>query len=78
MAIGETNVVPVILPAEINPKLYARELMEYGIWVSPIWFIAKPRIRVTVNALHTKEEMDRLVTAMVKVRDMVYKPTISA
>ena len=78
MAIGETNVVPVILPAEINPKMYARELMEYGIWVSPIWFIAKPRIRVTVNALHTKEEMDRLVTAMVKVRDMVYKPTISA
>ena len=78
MAIGETNVVPVILPAEINPKLYARELMEYGIWVSPIWFIAKPRIRVTVNALHTQEEMDRLVTAMVKVRDMVYKPTISA
>jgi glycine C-acetyltransferase len=78
MAIGETNVVPVILPAEINPKLYARELMEYGIWVSPIWFIAKPRIRVTVNALHTKEEMDRLVATMVKVRDLVYEPTISA
>jgi glycine C-acetyltransferase len=78
MAIGETNVVPVILPPEINPKLYARELMEYGVWVSPIWFIAKPRIRVTVNALHTKEDMDRLVTTMVKARDLVYKPTISA
>lgn len=78
MAIGETNVVPVILPPEINPKMYARELMEYGIWVSPIWFIAKPRIRVTVNALHTKEEMDRLVATMVKVRDLVYEPTISA
>lgn len=78
LPIGETNVIPVILPPEINPKLYARELLDYGIWVSPIWFIAKPRIRITVNALHTKEEMDSLVAAMVKARDLVYKPTISA
>lgn len=79
MAIGETNVIPVVLPSDLNPKYYARELMEhFGIWVSPIWFIAKPRIRITANALHTEEEMDRLVTAMVKVRDRVYKPTISA
>ena len=78
LPIGETNVIPVILPPEINPKLYARELLEYGIWVSPIWFIAKPRIRITANALHTKEEMDRLVATMVKVRDLMYKPTISA
>lgn len=78
MAIGETNVIPVILPNEVNPKQYARELLSYGIWVSPIWFIAKPRIRITANALHTREEMDRLVSAMVKVRDRLYKPTISA
>ena len=78
LAIGETNVVPVLLPPEINPKIYARQLLDYGIWVSPIWFIAKPRIRITVNALHTKEEMDRLVATMVKARDLMYKPTISA
>lgn len=78
IAIGETNVVPVILPPEVNPKVYARELLDYGIWVSPIWFIAKPRIRITVNALHTREEIDRLVTAMVNARDLLYKPTISA
>lgn len=78
LAIGETNVVPVILPPELNPKIYARELLDYGIWVSPIWFIAKPRIRITVNALHTREEIDRLVAAMVKARDLAYKPTISA
>ncbi len=77
-AIGETNVVPVILPSELNPKAFARELLDYGIWVSPIWFIAKPRIRITVNALHTYEEMDRLVAAMVKARELSYKPTISA
>ncbi len=79
LAIGETNVMPVILPPEINPKIFARQIMqEHGIWVSPIWYIAKPRLRITVNALHTQEEMDRLVTGMVATRDMLYKPTISA
>ena len=78
-AIGETNVIPVILPTEMNPKLFARELLECGIWVSPIWFIAKPRVRITANALHTHEEIDRLVEAMVTVRDRLYKPaSISA
>lgn len=78
-AIGETNVVPVILPPEINPKHYARILMtDYGIWVSPIWFIAKPRIRITANSLHTREEIDHLVAGMVAARDLMYKSTISA
>ncbi|HEY9644810.1 MAG TPA: aminotransferase class I/II-fold pyridoxal phosphate-dependent enzyme [Chroococcidiopsis sp.] len=78
-AIGETNVVPVLLPPDLNPKHFARMLVsEHGVWVSPIWFIAKPRLRITANATHTREEMDHLVNAMVKVRDLVYKPTISA
>jgi glycine C-acetyltransferase len=79
MAIGETNVVPVLLPPELNPKIFARKLMnDHGLWVSPIWFIAKPRIRITVNSLHTREEMDRLVAGMVATREVLYKPTISA
>jgi glycine C-acetyltransferase len=77
--IGETNVIPVLLPSDINPKVFGRELMEqHGIWVSPIWFIAKPRIRMTANALHTKEEIDRLVAGMVATRNSLYKQTISA
>ena len=68
-AIGETNVVPVLLPPELDPKSFSRALMEeYGIWVSAIWFIAKPRLRITANALHTQAEMDRLVEAMCSVR----------
>ncbi len=68
-AIGETNVVPVLLPPDLDPKSFARALMEeHGIWVSAIWFIAKPRLRITANALHTQAEMDRLVEAMVSVR----------
>jgi glycine C-acetyltransferase len=79
MAIGETNVIPVILPAETNPKFFARKLMyDHGIWVSPIWFIAKPRLRITANALHTRDEMDRLVASMTEVRDSLCKATISA
>lgn len=79
MAIGETNVVPVVLPSDVNPKHFARQLMsDHGIWVSPIWFIAKPRLRITANALHTREEIDRLVSAMANVRDSLYKTTISA
>ncbi|PSO54967.1 MAG: aminotransferase class I/II [Cyanobacteria bacterium QH_6_48_35] len=78
-AIGETNVVPVILPSEVDPKEFGRQMMDnYGIWISPIWFVAKPRLRITVNALHTTEEMDRLVDAMVAIRDLLYEPTISA
>lgn len=78
-AIGETNVIPVMLPPEINPKYFARKLMhDHGIWVSPIWFIAKPRLRLTANALHTRDEMDQLVVAMNEVRDAIYKTTISA
>ena len=79
LAIGGTNVVPVILPSEIDPKMFGRRLMHYhGVWVSPIWFVAKPRLRITVNALHTQEEMDHLVASMVATRELLYKPTISA
>jgi len=80
--IGETNVLPVLLPPDLDPKVFARKLItDHGIWVSPIWFIAKPRIRITANSLHTKEEMDLLVSSMTAVRNEIYssKPaTISA
>ncbi|WP_013325448.1 aminotransferase class I/II-fold pyridoxal phosphate-dependent enzyme [Gloeothece verrucosa] len=70
MAIGETNVIPVLLPPELNPKAFATYMMEnYGVWISPIWFIAKPRLRITVTALHTEAEMDQLVDAMVATRE---------
>ena len=77
-AIGETNVVPILLPDEVNPKQFARELLEYGIWTSAIWFIAKPRLRTTVTALHTREDIDSLVAALVKVRNRLCPTTISA
>ena len=78
-AVGETNVVPVLTPPEINPKEFGRRMLEdHGIWISPIWFIAKPRMRITVNAVHTQAEMDKLVSAMVTTRDMMYRSSLTA
>ncbi|MEM8603263.1 MAG: aminotransferase class I/II-fold pyridoxal phosphate-dependent enzyme, partial [Cyanobacteria bacterium P01_H01_bin.121] len=72
-AIGETNVVPVLLPPELNPKRFGRHLIEqHGLWISPIWFVAKPRLRLVVNAQHTEAEIDRLVAAMVATRQALY------
>lgn len=72
---GETQVIPVFLPPELNPKLFASELIEkHGVWVSAVWYIAKPRLRITANALHTREEMDHLVSAMVSTRNALSKP----
>ncbi|NER38303.1 MAG: aminotransferase class I/II-fold pyridoxal phosphate-dependent enzyme [Oscillatoria sp. SIO1A7] len=71
--LGETHVIPIILPGELNPKAFARQLIEeHGIWVSPIWFVAKPRLRIVANALHSREEMDLLVEAMAAVRNALY------
>ncbi|PZD74561.1 8-amino-7-oxononanoate synthase [Acaryochloris thomasi RCC1774] len=76
LVMGETNVCPVLLPEEINPKEFGvRMLSEHGIWISPIWFIAKPRMRITTTALHTHEEMDKLVEAMAATRELLYQPT---
>nr|WP_238717809.1 aminotransferase class I/II-fold pyridoxal phosphate-dependent enzyme [Petrachloros mirabilis] len=79
ITLGETNVLPVVLPQDISPKDFSQRLIEeHGIWTSAIWFIAKPRMRMTVNALHTQEEMDRLLDAMIATRDCLYRPSISA
>jgi glycine C-acetyltransferase len=78
-AVGETNVVPVLTPPEINPKEFGRRMLEdHGVWISPIWFIAKPRMRITVNAVHTQAEMDSLVSAMVATRDIMYRSSLTA
>ncbi|MGK7902012.1 MAG: aminotransferase class I/II-fold pyridoxal phosphate-dependent enzyme [Hormoscilla sp.] len=73
--IGETNVIPVLMPAELDPKEFGRQMLEkHGIWISPIWFIAKPRLRITANALHTREDIDCLIEAMIAVRDAIITP----
>ncbi len=78
-ALGETNVVPIRLPPGTTPKELGRFLLErMGVWVSPVWFIAKPRIRIVVNALHTNEELGSLVEAMVAAREVFAPAAVSA
>ena len=67
--VGVTNVVPIMLDEHINPKEFAKRVLEqFGIWLSPVWFIAKPRLRVVVNVLHSEKELADLVDALVSVR----------
>ena len=72
---GETHILPVYLPPSISPKKFAQKLLhEYGFWVSPVWYVSKPCLRIVANVLHTQVEMDRLVTSMKKVRDELARP----
>lgn len=75
---GETNVVPIIMPKGCSAKGWGRHLMEqYGVWVSAVWFIAKPRLRITVNALHTEEEIERLVEALIGTRHALMESAVN-
>ena len=68
-ATGITNVVPVLMPDGIDVKDFCDYLLkQHGIWASPVWFIAKPRIRIVVNVLHTEAQLSQLVEALVATR----------
>jgi glycine C-acetyltransferase len=67
--LGSTHVVPVVLPEGIHPKHFARHLMQhYGVWVSAVWYVTRPRLRIVVNALHTREDVDRLIEGLTETR----------
>ena len=65
---GQTNVVPILIQG-VSPKTFAEHLLaEHQVWVSPVWFIAKPRVRVVANCRHSHDDLDRLVNALVATR----------
>ncbi|PSL20535.1 aminotransferase class I/II-fold pyridoxal phosphate-dependent enzyme [Shimia abyssi] len=67
--LGETNVLPIVLPGHVPPKHAARHLIEdFGIWVSPIWYIARPRMRAVINAQHSEQDILQLTRAMTEMR----------
>ena len=48
--IGETNVIPVILPEDVDPKLFARTLMyDYGIWVAYPYLFYRLSLRLALR-----------------------------
>ncbi|MEO0988260.1 MAG: pyridoxal phosphate-dependent aminotransferase family protein [Cyanobacteria bacterium J06639_14] len=74
---GQTHIIPVEI--EQFPKEFAHVLMHnYGIWVTPVWYISNPKLRIMANATYTCAQMDTLVKAMVAVRDELSEATTIA
>lgn len=68
---SETPITPVIIGEEAKAMAFSRNLLENGVFVSPIVFPTVPkgtgRVRVMVTAAHTTEQLDRAVAAFEKV-----------
>lgn len=68
---SETPITPVIIGEESKAMQFSRNLLENGVFVSPIVFPTVPkgtgRVRVMVTAAHTTEQLDRAVEAFAKV-----------
>lgn len=68
---SETPITPVIIGEESKAMQFSRNLLENGVFVSPIVFPTVPkgtgRVRVMVTAAHTTEQLDRAVAAFAKV-----------
>ena len=65
---SDTPIIPIILSEEEKTLAYASRCIEEGILLSAIRPPTVPagtsRIRLTVTAAHTKEELDRAVAVM--------------
>lgn len=68
---SETPITPVIIGEESKAMQFSRNLLENGVFVSPIVFPTVPkgtgRVRVMVTAAHTTEQLDKAVAAFAKV-----------
>ncbi len=73
--LGSTPVIPIILPNDIHPQEFARKLLhEHGVWVSAVWYVSKPKIRIVANSELTVKQIDEFIKAMVSVRESFCMP----
>ncbi|MBT6842953.1 MAG: glycine C-acetyltransferase [Candidatus Melainabacteria bacterium] len=67
---GEHAIVPVMIYDEVKAMAVAQKLYQEGIYVVgfcyPVVPLGKARIRVQVSAIHSTEDLDRLVAALKK------------
>jgi glycine C-acetyltransferase len=67
----ETPIVPVLIGAAEDCLAHARALKEEGIHVDSVQFPAAPlgksRLRFMMNAAHTREQIDHVVSVMAKM-----------
>ena len=66
---GETPIVPVVIPNELDLFRVVRGLLEEGIYVNPVLKPAASQnlVRISCTAAHTDEHVDRLVETLVRV-----------
>lgn len=68
---SETPITPVIIGDEAKTMRFSKALLERGVFVSAIVFPTVPagtgRVRVMVQAKHTKEQLDKAVAIFAAV-----------
>jgi 8-amino-7-oxononanoate synthase len=66
---GETPIVPVVIPNEIDLCRLCKALLEDGIYVNPVLRPAATQnlLRISCTAAHTDSHVDRLVEAIVRL-----------
>ena len=69
---SSTAIIPVLIADDIKLRKVCKALHERGIFATPVTFPAvakgRSRIRFSVMATHTREELDTLLTAMSELK----------
>lgn len=67
----DSAIVPILIPAKSNLRTICQKLNDRGIFISSVEYPAVPinkqRLRISVMATHTKDDLDRLVNAICTV-----------
>ena len=70
---GDHPIVPIMLYDAVKAQEFAAKLLDEGIYVIGFFFPVVPkglaRIRVQLSAAHETEQLDRCISAFIKVRD---------
>ena len=66
-AMGKSAIISVDV-GDKSPKDLADILMvHHGIWVTPVWFVGKPSLRLIGSALYSRHDMDELVKSLAAI-----------
>jgi glycine C-acetyltransferase len=70
---GEHPIVPIMIGDAAEAARFAEAVLKHGVYVIafsyPVVPMGKARIRTQISAAHTREELERAVTAFVAARD---------
>src|SRR5690349_3000292 len=68
---GETAIVPVVIPSELDLCRLCKALLEEGIYINPVLrpAAAQNLLRISCTAAHTEAHVDRLVDTLERVSE---------